>query len=349
LLHGGIEGILGASRQKREEAHMKLFYVPVPSDESYPNYENSILSCVTHDNKELSDVLQIDGLVGLWGFKSGVHNDREYNQIDVGDVLFFRINDGNYQAFDGFGYISKKLSSASIGKQVWGDSLYEHLLVIDRYYRFHTPFRLSEHKTQRKVASITGIPQDVWHKQYNMLRKWHMSEDHSKLIVDALSDKSLSLNLYRNCEDAPAEADETDPEVFGAVDLETERNATRIERRGQNRFRRDLLLDKGACEICGIDDERLLIASHIRSWRSSDNHKRRDKNNGLLLCALHDKLFDKGLISFSPKGTIVISPTISEANKMILKIPSDIRIEMNKPKKDYMEWHRENTYQDGIR
>ena len=51
----------------------------------------------------------------------------------------------------------------------------------------------------------------------------------------------------------------------------------------------------------------MLIASHIVPWSVSDNANRLKPENGLLLSATNDKLFDCGLITFKDIGEIVPS------------------------------------------
>lgn len=52
----------------------------------------------------------------------------------------------------------------------------------------------------------------------------------------------------------------------------------------------------------------LLIASHIKPWRNCDQYtERTNPQNGLCLNALHDKAFDKGLITINSSYDIVIS------------------------------------------
>jgi putative restriction endonuclease len=52
------------------------------------------------------------------------------------------------------------------------------------------------------------------------------------------------------------------------------------------------------CCITGIDNSSLLVASHISPW-SKDEKNRLNPRNGLCLNALHDKAFDRGLITIS--------------------------------------------------
>ncbi|MFP3344443.1 HNH endonuclease, partial [Halomonas sp. SIMBA_159] len=86
----------------------------------------------------------------------------------------------------------------------------------------------------------------------------------------------------------------------------TEKERIIKTRIGQGLFKQKLLNRSPECEICGLDVPSLLIASHCKPWSESDNFERLDDNNGLLLCANHDGVFDRGLISFYSNGEIII-------------------------------------------
>lgn len=105
---------------------------------------------------------------------------------------------------------------------------------------------------------------------------------------------------------------------------------------------RDLLLHKfKKCCLCGMDDENLLIASHIKPWADSTRKERVDVENGLLLCPNHDKLFDKGYISFGDDGKIIISNELSETNQRYMNVSIDMNISMSETTKVYMQYHRD--------
>ena len=95
------------------------------------------------------------------------------------------------------------------------------------------------------------------------------------------------------------------------ADLEKEGfNKARLvkTRVNQNIFRTMILATyNNTCCISGINNSDLLIASHIVPW-SKDEQNRLNPTNGLCLNALHDKAFDKGLITISAKDyTIKVS------------------------------------------
>ncbi len=101
---------------------------------------------------------------------------------------------------------------------------------------------------------------------------------------------------------------------------ETERETLILARVGQGNFRDKILKKYRKCIITGISDNRLLIASHIKPWRSADNIERISSENGILLSPLYDKLFDKGLITFSKNGTIIVSKSLSSCDVNIINI-----------------------------
>lgn len=67
------------------------------------------------------------------------------------------------------------------------------------------------------------------------------------------------------------------------------------------------------CCITGIKIPELLIASHIIPWK--DNNERTNPRNGLCLNALHDKAYDRGLITIDANYNILISKYLLDYEK----------------------------------
>lgn len=112
----------------------------------------------------------------------------------------------------------------------------------------------------------------------------------------------------------------------------------------QDKFRNALLNKYKHCCLCPIDDERLLVASHIKPWKDSDNSEKLDVNNGLLLCANHDRVFDKGLISFDSNGKIMISHSLNKINMTFMNITETMSIDITVGNHKYLEYHRNNVF-----
>ncbi|MFB6589678.1 HNH endonuclease [Bacillus thuringiensis] len=120
----------------------------------------------------------------------------------------------------------------------------------------------------------------------------------------------------------------------------TEKESVVKARIGQSIFKKELLAVEKKCKLCGVSDERFLVASHIKPWSQSNHQERLDSNNGLLICPNHDALFDKGYISFDREGVILISDGLDGATKLFLNINENMKINMSEKQRIYMEWHR---------
>lgn len=84
-------------------------------------------------------------------------------------------------------------------------------------------------------------------------------------------------------------------------------------RLGQHFFRMAVLNSYGRrCCVTGLTRVELLIASHIKPWNVSDEIERTNPRNGLCLNSLHDKAFDKGLMTLDNKYRIILSKKIKE-------------------------------------
>lgn len=123
---------------------------------------------------------------------------------------------------------------------------------------------------------------------------------------------------------------------------------TTSQRRGQNRFKQDLIkanMINGdvTCAIsnCNIKSSRFLIASHIVPWKHSNSREKVDANNGLLLCPNHDLLFDSLLISFDINGKIMIDNDLSDEMIRAFGLNRDIVLDFTSEKEVYMCRHRQ--------
>ena len=102
--------------------------------------------------------------------------------------------------------------------------------------------------------------------------------------------------------------------------------------------------------MSGLSDSRLLVASHIIPW-SVDKANRLNPSNGLCLSAIHDKAFDKGLLSLSDSGEVLISDELRRVddnfmNNIFLSLENKV-IEMPEkfaPNIAFLKHHRNNIF-----
>jgi len=112
---------------------------------------------------------------------------------------------------------------------------------------------------------------------------------------------------------------------------------------GQGKYRSKLITYWGKCAVTGYSDVRLLVASHIKPWRDSDNSERLDPYNGLLLLPNLDKAFDLGYITFTEKGALKTSEFIEMPR--ILGISKKMKIKVAEQHQDYLAYHRESVFE----
>ena len=129
------------------------------------------------------------------------------------------------------------------------------------------------------------------------------------------------------------------------VNKPTQRKALINARSGQGHYRSELIKREKRCRITGISDKAFLVASHIKPWAISNDKEKLDSNNGLLLTPNLDRAFDRGLISFSSNGKILISKRLSGPVSKVLGVNSstDIGV-LNLAQQKYLKFHREKVF-----
>lgn len=123
---------------------------------------------------------------------------------------------------------------------------------------------------------------------------------------------------------------------------------------GQYFFRTSVLAAYGnSCCITGLKAPELLIASHIKPWKVSDEKtERTNPKNGLCLNALHDKAFDRGLLTIDDKYRIVVSDRLKEVsmddetrNWILYYDGQEISMpEKFLPDKDFIHYHNDIVF-----
>lgn len=120
-------------------------------------------------------------------------------------------------------------------------------------------------------------------------------------------------------------------------------------RKGQTLFRRRLVTVEKECRLTGVRDLRFLRASHIKPWAACETgDERTDGYNGLLLTPTADHLFDRGWMSFSDDGKLLLSSDLPS------EIAQRIRLDLEPGRacgpfsakhQPYLKHHRDRTFQ----
>lgn len=133
-----------------------------------------------------------------------------------------------------------------------------------------------------------------------------------------------------------------------------EREAMIKIRVNQSFFRKAVIASYNfKCCITNLAIPELLVAGHVIPWSVSKEH-RTNPANGLCLNALHDKAFDKGLMTITPDYKIKLSQRLIDNvskreiehfflpyNNQQLQLPKKFH-----PKKEFLEYHNEYIFLD---
>lgn len=123
-------------------------------------------------------------------------------------------------------------------------------------------------------------------------------------------------------------------------------------RLGQQFFRKVIMTSYASkCCVCGMPIPELLVASHIIPWRD-DETVRVNPHNGLCLCVLHDKGFDRGFFTLADDYKIVVGQAIRQylPNSAVhngFKIHEGQQISLPDkflPKQEFLAIHRDNYF-----
>ncbi len=132
------------------------------------------------------------------------------------------------------------------------------------------------------------------------------SQDWEKLSFE--SERLLAVKTGKQVEEV------TDIETVDLPKAGKERETVVKVRVNQSFFRKAVLAAYDfKCCITGLGIPELLNASHIVPW-SKDEINRVNPRNGLCLNAIHDRAFDRGLLTIMPDFKIKISKSIKRNN-----------------------------------
>ena len=122
---------------------------------------------------------------------------------------------------------------------------------------------------------------------------------------------------------------------------ETQRLQLAKARIGQGLFRKRVMLVDPRCRVTGVEDSRLLIASHIKPWRDASNADRINGFNGIMLSPHVDALFDERLISFKDDGRMLVHSSLLQDVLDRWAIRRDTHVERFRPEQaEFLEHHR---------
>lgn len=184
------------------------------------------------------------------------------------------------------------------------------------------------------LGNASNADREVWQEFH---KDWEKMAYESEKLLAELTGKKAHAIKYAN-EDIP---------VVGK-----EREALIRVRVNQSFFRAAVLASYDyRCCITGLSISELLNASHIIPW-SVDHNNRINPKNGLCLNVIHDRAFDRGLLTITPEFKVKISPSIKihpedaaaitfvqKFDNVGIRLPARFR-----PDVDFLKYHNKNIF-----
>jgi putative restriction endonuclease len=156
--------------------------------------------------------------------------------------------------------------------------------------------------------------------------------------IEAWDDtERLFLITYGDSAPAPIPAaDALDASPFELTHERSKTKALTNVRRGQHRFKFNVFRRYGArCAVCDVQVETLLDAAHLREYRDNGTD---DPRNGLVLCSLHHRAFDRALFGIDPTTLAIAVRAKGPSAKDLQIIKSTLAHLARKPHSDALAW-----------
>ena len=240
----------------------------------------------------------------------------------------------------------KIVAKDSYGCELPEDGFFVSLSKYDNIYSYNLrKENVKKLSKKEKRQILDDINEKIADNLELILSKFKMLNDSNFYLEYDNHEKDLSTSDILEIENTP---DIFIENIEKDVYTETEKEVICKMRIGHSQLKQNKLKNTSCCELCGIKTKELLIASHIKPWAKSDDKEKLDIENILLLCTLHDALFDKGLITFDKNtGMIRISKQLNEEEQALLNIHEESKITVLSIKKSkYLEYHNKYIFKN---
>lgn len=175
-----------------------------------------------------------------------------------------------------------------------------------------------------------------------------LSEELARVLIDLAGAGFPAVPLATEPE-PPAETADEEAELAnlqGRTDIgDVERDQLVKARRGQGIFRNNVRMNESRCRVTGLTDRAHLRTSHIKPWKDSSDAEKLHGCNGLLLAPHIDHLFDRGWISFTSAGDLMIAKDLNPDVLHVWGISEGLNVGPFSQKQDeFLEYHRTHVF-----
>lgn len=281
--------------KKTAQSHARTFRQPINLEKNSTDTDLTVFSQNEYIDKKVDEITGVqcpnyESLV-VEGFK---YPSDKHNQYVSKMQKLFNSNHKLIQKFKGKSF---NLANWNLSEDVHGELTIKH--TTQQKVRFSFENKLGEKNNIHNLV-FNNIYGGLTYVVFDFKNKEIYLDVEDIDIEETINDKDLE--LLKNIIKEPGKESYDLNNIDAYLDSQVSARNPKIQRI----FRRELLEEfECKCAICDVNIEALLVASHIIPYSKCEEVKQMiDSKNGLLLCSLHDALFDKGYISFDEYGKI---------------------------------------------
>ncbi len=230
----------------------------------------------------------------------------------------------------------------------------EGWLVGVEYSVFESPFRPKDHiDIIRPLLPVKYSPLQATGDDLQSVYLAEISRELAKALFDLADATPPEPPVATDPEPAPdvvADQEQALADLEGRTDIgEVEQVQLAKARRGQGIFRNNVRMNESRCRVTGVSDPAHLRASHIKPWRVCTDTEKLHGCNGLLLAPHIDHLFDRGWISFTDEGQLLISEEMGPNVLRSWGVPETLNVgAFSDLQSGFLTYHRREIFLDDV-
>jgi putative restriction endonuclease len=256
-------------------------------------------------------------------------NTKRFNKIKEGDLIIFRRPGTSSETKKFYFFGAAKLGQVEGVERVTGRLI--------KCYPFNEFIHQNDIEDFTWTFKTKGENWEHFFNQYGMNKINKIDFEELLKISDSDAEGER---------EPEAEAEATKDIQSGNYNVDDKEGRTKVRAKQQVFSNSVKTIYNNQCAICSIRTKEFLIASHIIPW-SKRNDIRIKPSNGICLCNLHDKAFDKGFISLTDDLKIIITQINLTDEKLISELNKIKGIKIYKPSTfspeiEFLKYHRDN-------
>ena len=307
-------------------------------------------------NKHLSVFFEFSD----WGAVDG-NGKREYPTIQNNTCFFSKANLLKYMAEAKQEYYKQEqIYREDISKHY--DERLAEVEALEKekmYFSIHDVSDLATDKNKQTRAYIKS-KDDIWSLWRRLILPGisYLSILKLKIADENSQDKSshyyfrVYLDYQYKSIIRPSIIDEKDQKI---VDMDSGKTTKRPQRKGQVKFRQQVLELTPQCPFTMIKEDAILDACHIKPHEICAEEGRLDEAydvlNGIAMTPTYHRLFDRGHFTILDDGTLICGTRLTQYTWSQLKINPNAKTKLRifpEGRESYLKYHRENIFKDNL-